>query len=201
VRDRLEKLIRDALERLEQEQSLSGLSELDPGLQRARDTRYGDFASNVAMRAAKMLGRKPRELAETIISCLPTDPDVEAVEVAGPGFINIRLAASAHHNSVRSVLEQGSSFGSKPAGSGEHILLEYVSANPTGPLHVGHGRHAAYGATLANVLRAVGHSVDEEYYVNDAGRQMEILALSVWLRYAEANGASIAFPASCYQGG
>jgi arginyl-tRNA synthetase len=142
----------------------------------------------------------PRELAQAIVERLPPIAHVEAIEVAGPGFINLKLAPSALHASLRELLAAADSYGSEPADSRQRVLIEYVSANPTGPLHVGHGRHAAYGATLAALLQAAGYSVDEEYYVNDAGRQMEILAASVWLRYAAMHDINIDLPPNCYQG-
>jgi arginyl-tRNA synthetase len=200
VRDRLDQLVRDALGRLVAEGAAPELAELDPGLEHARDPEHGDFASNVAMRAAKTAGRSPRELAQAIVDRLPEDPIVAAAEIAGPGFINFRLAPGAYHGAVREALKQGARFGEAPPDSRGRVLIEYLSANPTGPLHVGHGRLAAYGATLVAIMRAAGYSVDEEYYINDAGRQMDILAASVWLRYAELRGALAHFPANCYQG-
>lgn len=192
--------MREALRRLAEREGDDGLAALDPGLERARDPQHGDFASNVAMRAAKSAGRRPRELAEAVVACLPESTEIETVEVAGPGFINLRLTRPAYARELESILEQGSAYGTRPPGSGERVLVEYVSANPTGPLHVGHGRHGAFGASLVNVLRAAGHTVDDEYYINDAGRQMEILAASVWLRYAGLRGTALPFPDKCYQG-
>ena len=176
------------------------LAELEPGLERARDSAHGDFASNVAMRAAKPAGRAPRELAEAIIDCLEDDPMIAATEIAGPGFINFKLSPEAWHSALGEILERGENYGRAPPGDRGRVLVEYLSANPTGPLHVGHGRIAAYGATVAAILEAAGFTVDEEYYINDAGRQMDILAASVWLRYAAINGQDLVFPDKCYQG-
>lgn len=200
MRDKLDQLVRDALRSLSETDGLAQLAELDPGLERARDSEHGDFASNVAMRAAKLARMAPRELAQAIIDRLPADALIAATELAGPGFINFRLAPAAYHSTVSDILNAGSAYGTKPAGSAGSVLVEYVSANPTGPLHVGHGRHAAYGASLAAILRAAGFAVDEEYYINDAGRQMDILAASVWLRYAQLHNAVHEFPSNCYQG-
>lgn len=200
MRDKLDQLVRDALRSLSETDGLAQLAELDPGLERARDSEHGDFASNVAMRAAKLARMAPRELAQAIIDRLPADALIAATELAGPGFINFRLAPAAFHSTVSDILNAGSAYGTKPAGSAGSVLVEYVSANPTGPLHVGHGRHAAYGASLAAILRAAGFAVDEEYYINDAGRQMDILAASVWLRYAQLHNAVHEFPSNCYQG-
>ena len=200
MRDKLEQLLSAALGVIADQDGPAELAGLDPGLERARDTEHGDFASNVAMRAAKLARRSPRDLAEAIVAALTDDPFVAATEVAGPGFINFRLSADAWIGTVQSILEQGEAYGQASPGSRGSVLVEYLSANPTGPLHVGHGRHAAYGASLAAILRAGGYHVDEEYYVNDAGRQMDIVATSVWLRYAERHGHKLDFPSNCYQG-
>ncbi len=201
MRDRLETLVKNALLELERRDALAGLAELDPGIERTRDPAHGDFAASVALRGAKIAKTKPRDLAAKIIECLESEPAIAGVEIAGPGFINFRLNQDERHDTLRRIVAEGESFGHAPAGSGERLLVEFVSANPTGPLHVGHGRHAAYGASLIGILRAAGHQVDDEYYVNDAGRQMDILAVSVWLRYADRLGSAIPFPAKAYQGG
>jgi arginyl-tRNA synthetase len=169
-------------------------------IEHTRDVTHGDFASNIAMLLAKRARRSPRELAERIVAALPADARIAKVEVAGPGFINFYLAPAAYREVVRDVLTSGAAYGRSDKGAGTRIIAEFVSANPTGPLHVGHGRHAAYGATVANLLRACGYSVHREYYVNDAGRQMDILATSVWLRYLESLGEKIQFPANGYRG-
>jgi arginyl-tRNA synthetase len=196
----LDKLLNQALHTLAERPALAGLASLDVQLERTRDSRHGDFTTNIAMQAAKLLGQKPRNLAAEIVAALPSSPLVAKTEVAGPGFINFTLTPEAHARELRAILEMGDAYGRASTGAGRRVLIEYLSANPTGPLHVGHGRHAAYGASLANVLRAAGFAVDEEYYVNDAGRQMDILAASVWLRYAELCGIGISFPANAYQG-
>ncbi len=171
-------------------------------IDRARDKKHGDFATNVAMVLSKQAGMKPRDLAEMIIKAFPADDRVAKIEIAGPGFINFYLASDAQHAVVKNVLEQGETYGRSNVHAGKRIQLEFVSANPTGPLHVGHGRGAAYGATLANLLSAVGYDVHREYYVNDAGRQMNILAASVWLRYLELGNPDFEqhFPANGYRG-
>ena len=174
---------------------------LEARVERARDPRHGDLATNAALTLAKPAGRNPRELAELIVAQLPASELVESVSIAGPGFINFRLSKLAFEQEIAAVLEQGRGYGRSTAGAGRRVLVEFVSANPTGPLHVGHGRHAAYGDSVANLLEATGHVVHREYYVNDAGRQMDILAASVWLRYLEALGESFAFPANGYRGG
>jgi arginyl-tRNA synthetase len=169
-------------------------------IERARNPAHGDFACNAAMLNAKVFGLPPRDLAAQLLSALPAHEAIAGTEIAGPGFINIRLTDAARQAVVAQVLEQREGFGRATAGSGERLTLEFVSANPTGPLHVGHGRGAAYGATLGNLLAAAGHDVQREYYVNDAGRQMDILGTSTWLRYLELRGEKIRFPDNGYRG-
>src|SRR5690606_3620069 len=152
------------------------------------------------MMLAKPTGTKPRELAELIVATLPTTQQVQKVEVAGPGFITFTLAAACRFGTLRRIFELGKDYGRAPAGSRESVTVEFVSANPNGPLHVGHGRGAAYGASVAALLDAAGYAVQREYYVNDAGRQMDILAVSVWLRYHELGGVTVPFPVNGYKG-
>jgi arginyl-tRNA synthetase len=169
-------------------------------IERTRDAAHGDFASNLALRLAKTARQNPRALAQALVAALPPSREVVKVEIAGAGFINFFLADSAYHDEIARALADGDRYGRSDAGMGARVMVEFVSANPTGPLHVGHGRHAAYGATLANLLEAAGYVVAREYYVNDAGRQMDILAASVWLRYLAARGEQFAFPANGYRG-
>ena len=171
-----------------------------PQIDRTRDPRHGDFASNIALVLAKPARRKPREIAELIVGALPDSELVAGVEIAGPGFINFRLTPLALHREIGRILADGARYGESDEGAGRKVIVEFVSANPTGPLHVGHGRHAAYGDSVANLLAATGHDVHREYYVNDAGRQMDILAVSVWLRYLERCGETVAFPSNGYRG-
>ena len=165
-----------------------------------RDAQHGDFASNLAMRLAKATRQNPRNLAQALVRTLPAHPAVAKVEIAGAGFINFFLANDAYHAELGKVLSEGRQYGRSAVGGGRSVQVEFVSANPTGPLHVGHGRHAAFGATVANLLAAVGFRVEREYYINDAGRQMEILAVSTWLRYLELCGERFTFPANGYRG-
>ena len=173
-------------------------------IERPRDPGHGDFACNVALQLARSLQRKPREIAEEIQRAtaqrVAGSGLFDALEIAGAGFLNARLSAKAKHGVIERVLADGAGYGRAHPANRERIQVEFVSANPTGPLHVGHGRGAAYGASLANLLEFAGHAVEREFYVNDAGRQMDILALSVWLRYLEARGESVAFPADGYRG-
>ena len=169
-------------------------------IDRARDKSHGDFAANVAMILAKPARKNPREIAGLIVDALPANDFVEKVDIAGPGFINFFVSDDSRQGVVKNVLEQGDAYGRSDIGAGKQVQVEFVSANPTGPLHVGHGRGAAYGATLSNLLDAIGYDVHREYYVNDAGRQMDILATSVWLRYLEHHEVGIVFPANGYKG-
>jgi arginyl-tRNA synthetase len=200
LKNQIESLLADALSKLRDRLSMNG-SLPDIRVERARDPRHGDFATNAALLLAKQAGARPRELAEQIVALLPVSDLVESVSIAGPGFVNFRLSKRAFEKETASILSQGAAYGRSDAGTGGRVLVEFVSANPTGPLHVGHGRHAAYGASVANLLEATGHQVHREYYVNDAGRQMDILAASVWLRYLEALGEEFPFPANGYRGG
>jgi len=194
------KLVQDALATMPELSAAVADLAIETTVERTRDPGHGDFATNVAMRLAKPAGMNPRELAARIVAALPASDSIEKASVAGPGFINIHLSAAALHAEIASILEQDVCYGRQPQKSTPRILLEFVSANPTGPLHVGHGRHGAYGATVGNLLEAVGYDVDREYYVNDAGRQMDILGLSVYLRWLEAQGTTIRFPSAGYRG-
>ena len=169
-------------------------------LTRSKDPAHGDFASNLALMLAKPAKKNPREVAQLLIDALPANDQLEKVEIAGPGFINFFVAQSSTLSVIDTINTQGETYGLSNIGGGRRVQIEFVSANPTGPLHVGHGRGAAYGATVASLLRAVGFNVHCEYYVNDAGRQMDILATSVWLRYLEHCGVEIRFPSNGYQG-
>ena len=200
MRAHIKELVSQALGYLKRDGVLSIEKEPDPEVERTRSREHGDYACNIALGLARATGMKPRDLAELIRSRLPDSRRVEKVDIAGPGFLN--FFASPHYLRVvvRDILRAGDDYGTAPAGSRQDVLLEYVSANPTGPLHVGHGRGAAYGASLAAILTAAGHRVHREYYVNDYGRQMDILAVSVWLRYLELAGERVEFPSNGYRG-
>lgn len=196
----LEQQLKDALKVLQDNGTVP--ADISPriAVTRTRDASHGDFASNLAMMLAKPSGRAPRAVAQSLIDALPGSELVRDVVIAGPGFINFFQADDAQSAVVATVLQQAEQYGRSEHGAGQRIQVEFVSANPTGPLHVGHGRGAALGATIANMLDAVGFTVEREYYVNDAGRQMDILATSVWLRYLELCGESIEFPSNGYRG-
>jgi arginyl-tRNA synthetase len=200
VKEHLEELLAQSLLHLQRDGVLPADADYDVQLERTRSPEHGEFASNLAMTLAKQAGMPPRKLAEAIINRVPRSRQVDRLEIAGPGFINIFLQRCALTGVLKDVLRHGENFGKLRRGGRNRITLEYVSANPTGPLHVGHGRGAAYGASLASIMAFAGYRVQREYYVNDNGRQMDILAVSVWLRYLELCGESVTFPDNGYRG-
>jgi len=169
-------------------------------LERPKSAQHGDYASNLAMQLARPMKKNPREIADALIRALPASPYLDKAEIAGAGFINLYLKPAAKQQVVAEILSNRDQYGRTRSGGGRSVQVEFVSANPTGPLHVGHGRGAAYGASLSNLLAAAGFEVSREYYVNDAGRQVDILCISVWVRYLEAFGESVPFPPNGYQG-
>jgi len=200
VKQPLEELVSSALASIQDASIATVATSTTVRVERTRDTQHGDFSSNIALKLAKAARRKPLELAQLIVAALPQSALVARTEIAGAGFINFHLAADAYHAELGAILDQAGAYGRCENAGGESVMVEFVSANPTGPLHVGHGRGAAYGASIANLLAAVGHRVYCEYYINDAGRQMDIFTVSVWLRYLELCGEKFAFPASGYRG-
>jgi arginyl-tRNA synthetase len=200
VKEHIQELLSQSLQHLYRDGVLPAGPPPAIQLDRTKSSDHGEFASNVAMALARQAGVSPRELAAAIIERIPQSPQIMKMEIAGPGFINFFLHHAALADVVHEVLRKGNQYGAPLHRSDETITLEYVSANPTGPLHVGHGRGAAYGASLANILQLAGHRVQREYYVNDNGRQMDILAVSVWLRYLESCGEKTGFPENGYRG-
>ncbi len=200
MKNTLQNLLTDALNNLKTQ----GIIALDisPEIQitRTKDKAHGDFACNLALMLAKPAKKNPRELAQLLIECFSDDKALDKVEIAGPGFINFFVCQNNTLSVIDTINSQGATYGLSKVGAGRKIQIEFVSANPTGPLHVGHGRGAAYGATVATLLSAMGFDVQREYYVNDAGRQMDILGTSVWLRYLEHCGETISFPSNAYKG-
>ncbi len=192
--------LHQAVSRLQSEQVLPAKLDFTFEVERARAREHGDFASNIALVLAKPAGVKPRDLAQKIVAALPASGQIAKVEIAGPGFINFFLTAAGLHAVIPEILKTKERYGETHLGKGKPIIVEFVSANPNGPLHVGHGRGAAYGDSLARLLAAAGYRVHREYYINDAGRQMDILAVSVWLRYLELCGEAVVFPVNAYQG-
>jgi arginyl-tRNA synthetase len=169
-------------------------------LTRPKQKEHGDYAVNIAMPLAGLLKQNPRQVAETILAQVQFPDEVEGADIAGPGFINIKLKAGGETDILKDILNQAAAYGCVDNANGERINLEFVSANPTGPMHVGHGRGAVVGDALANLLSARGYQVHKEYYINDAGTQIAVLANSVWLRMQELQGISITFPDSAYPG-
>ncbi|MGI9202870.1 MAG: arginine--tRNA ligase [Woeseiaceae bacterium] len=200
MKNEIANLVEQTLNSLPELVESSEIASIKTTVERTRDSRHGDFTTNVAMRLAKSVGRNPREIAQTIVDAIEENELVDKIEIAGPGFINFHLGAAAFHAEIVSILDTAENYGRQKTRSTPKILLEFVSANPTGPLHVGHGRHASYGATLGNLLDAAGFDVDREYYVNDSGRQMDILAVSVILRVLETAGENNPFPEGGYKG-
>ena len=199
MKNDLIRILKAALKEIGKENGID-FSNKKVSIQENKEKAHGDYASNLAMVIAKDLSQSPKEVAEKITSLLPSEEWIEKVNIAGPGFINFYLKKDTHNEVLMRIEESAKSFGSNNSGNGERVLIEYVSSNPTGPLHVGHGRGAAFGSVLSELLRIVGYKVDEEYYVNDHGRQMNILTISTWLRYLQQNGQELEFSKKGYQG-
>ncbi|HAY41270.1 MAG TPA: arginine--tRNA ligase [Gammaproteobacteria bacterium] len=195
MKEQLQILINDSLKALLNEKVITEIPK-SIRIDHSKEKDQGDFATNIALVLSKQAKCSPKILAEKILANLPVCDAIEKTEIAGPGFINFFMSQESNTSIIENIIAEGDNYGLSDTGSGQRILLEFVSANPTGPLHVGHGRGAAYGATLSNLLRAVGFEVDNEYYVNDAGRQMDILATSVYLRYINTDS----FPDNGYKG-
>jgi arginyl-tRNA synthetase len=201
ARETVRSLLKDALSALVTDGTLPALPASIP-VERAKRAEHGDFASNVALVVAKGAGKPPRTIAEALIAKLPkggTSP-LASADIAGPGFINLRLADRLWQGALAEILSAGGEWGRSPTREHPRILLEYLSANPTGPMHVAHGRHAAVGDALARVLRAGGYPTTCEFYINDAGNQVHMLSWSVWARYMEAAGKPVDFPENGYKG-
>jgi len=198
--DTLASLFQQAIQTLQATGELPEAFENNSQITRTRDASHGDFASNIALVAAKAAKSNPRALAQKIVDALPENSDIRQVEIAGPGFINVFLNADAKFAVLDDIFAKKAQFGLSDEFSGKSIQVEFVSANPTSSLHVGHGRGAAIGMSVANLLEAIGYEVTREYYVNDAGRQMDILATSTYLRYLQLNGEDVTFPVNGYQG-
>ena len=197
---RISKLLADAVSSLQTAGDLPADMDTDVHVTRSKDKTHGDFASNLALRLSRSANVPAHVLAEKITAHIPEDPGIAKIEIAGPGFINFYVRTSLEAEILNQIIHEKDRFGHNQKPTNRKILIEFVSANPTGPLHVGHGRGAAYGATIANLLEAAGNEVQREYYVNDAGRQMDILTVSVWLRYLELCGQPLRFPDNAYQG-
>ncbi len=200
MRDAISKLVESALDAAIAAGDLVVPERPDPALERPRDPSHGDWATSVALRSAKLAGKPPREVAEVVARHLEQHDDIAAVEIAGPGFINLRLSPTALQRVLRIAHDQDRDFGRTDSGAGRRVQVEFVSANPVGPMHVGHGRWAALGDSMARILAHTGWQVEREFYVNDAGVQMDLFAASVAARYVELCGGSVQFPENGYQG-
>ena len=188
-------LVLDAIEALQSEGTLPGdLNTAPVTVEPPRDPLHGDMATNAAMVLAKPAKMKPRDIADALAAKIGADDRITSAEVAGPGFLNLRLAPSLWQGLPGTILEQGTDFGRSPMGQGAKVNVEFVSANPTGPMHVGHTRGAVFGDALASLLDFAGYEVTREYYINDGGAQVDVLARSVYLRYLEAHGHEVEFP-------
>jgi len=194
-------LVIETLSAMQAEGALpEGLDFANVAVEPPRDPLHGDMATNAAMVLAKPAKMKPRDIADALATRLGNDPRVVSAEVAGPGFLNLRLDADLWHGVLRTALKQGTAYGRSDMGQNKRVNVEYVSANPTGPMHVGHTRGAVFGDALASLLDYVGYDVTREYYINDGGAQVDVLARSVYLRYLEAHGQEVAFPEGTYPG-
>lgn len=199
LKARIEQQLLKALNTLKAQGALDSAVQAVPVLSVPKDASHGDFASNLALQIAKPMGMAPRQAAERLLAAMTDRDGIRDVQIAGPGFLNFFVEAQAAFALIDTIVAAGKEYGRSRSGAGARVQVEFVSANPTGPLHVGHGRGAAYGAVVADLLAAVGYEVHREYYVNDAGRQMHILAVSIWLRYLECCGATLTFPANGYK--
>jgi len=199
LKDKLKKLLQKTIA---SEKTLvnNGLKNLEIEISRSIKPDHGDFSSNIALKLSKRVGLNPFQLATSISSSIDKPSWLKKTEVVQPGFINFFIGSEVKADVLISIIDKQSGFGSQDPGSKESILLEFVSSNPTGPLHVGHGRHAAFGDSLAKLLKKAGHLVETEYYINDAGRQIDILALSVLIEGINLSGGKITPPKACYQG-
>ncbi len=198
MKDQLATLLKDAVMALNKAQQRT-LSVDNIVVEHTKNKAHGDYATNIALVLAKFAKMPPKALAEQLVSYLDA-PYIDSVHIAGPGFINFFINKEEKASILKTILEQGAQFGHSEMGENKKVIVEFVSANPTGPLHVGHGRGAAFGSSLVNLLRSQGYNVHSEYYVNDAGRQMAILATSVWLRYLELFEPLPKFPSNGYKG-
>jgi len=194
-------LVIDSLGRMQARGALPGELDLaNVTVEPPRDAQHGDMATNAAMVLAKPAGLKPRDIAEALAAELVADARVDLAEVAGPGFLNLQLAQGVWQGVVAAALDEAAAFGRSTMGQGKRVNVEFVSANPTGPLHVGHTRGAVFGDALASLLRHAGYEVTREYYINDGGAQVDVLARSVYLRYLEAQGQAVSFEDGTYPG-
>ncbi|PCI40092.1 MAG: arginine--tRNA ligase [Thiotrichales bacterium] len=200
MKTQLVEMLRHAVGVLQKDPMFSSLDVKQISIFKNKHPTFGDYASNLALALAKQQGCAPKDLAEHIVKNLPDNPEVSKVEIAANGFINFHVKHTTRHAVINTILQQAGDYGKPKLEKSQRINLEFISANPTGPLHIGHGRTAIFGSTLANLLAFAGSTVEKEYYVNDFGRQIDILSVSVFLRYLALHQHVIEFPASCYKG-
>ena len=200
IREKLEGIIDAAIAAAREDGSLVLEQAPEAALERPRDEANGDWASTVAMRSAKLARKNPREVAQVIVDHLPENDMIAEISIAGPGFINIRLSSATLQNVIRDIREAKEGYGKGEVSEGNKVNLEYISANPTGPMHVGHGRWATLGSSMANVMRHAGYDVYEEFYINDQGSQMDVFGNSVAVRYMQLLGHDVEMPEKCYGG-
>lgn len=201
IQKRIEEVVRKAIRRAKDDGVISLEGEWEIEVTPPKDASWGDFATGVALALAGRIGKKPRDVANEIVARIEVNKkEISALSVAGPGFINFKVEPLFYLEGLAEISEKGPRFGGLPIGKGKKLQVEFVSANPTGPLHIGHGRGAVYGDVLANIFKAAGYEVTKEYYVNDAGGQIRTLGRSVYLRFLELKGGEVKFPPECYQG-
>ena len=200
IKKKIEGILKDAIERCKQNEVFPSDVEVEPAIEVPREEEHGDYSSNVAFLLAKKVRKRPEEIARNLIENMRADDLCDRVELASKGFINFYVRSHVYGSVLRQIFEQGTTVLLPDVGKGERVLIEFVSANPTGPLHIGHGRGAAVGDVLARMLEITGYSVVKEYYVNDAGRQIETLGKSVYLRWKQLQGEGVEYPTDLYQG-
>ncbi|MDA1096813.1 MAG: arginine--tRNA ligase, partial [Chloroflexi bacterium] len=205
IKDRISELVVEALHAAQEQNLLPQIEIPDPNVERPQNEEHGDYSSSLPLKMARAARMDPARIAQILtgilIARLPQIPEISAVQVAHPGFINFTLDAAWLRGRVDEIIAQGDRYGHSDAGQGASVQVEFVSVNPTGPVHVGHGRGAVLGSTLSSLLAAVGYSVQREYYINDAGNQMDNFYRSVWARYLQALGRDEPMPEEGYQGG
>lgn len=200
IKKKIAGILKDAIERCKQNEVFPPDVEVEPAIEVPREEEHGDYSSNVAFLLAKKVRKRPEEIARNLIENMRADDLCDRVELASKGFINFYVRGHVYGSVLREIFEQGTTVLLPDVGKGERVLIEFVSANPTGPLHIGHGRGAAVGDVLARMLEITGYSVVKEYYVNDAGRQIETLGKSVYLRWKQLQGEGVEYPTDLYQG-
>ncbi len=200
IKQNIALLLKQAAMRAQQEEKLPSVDLPEVTVERPQNTDHGDYASSLPLKVARSIGKNPMDIAQTIVDCISPVPELESIKVARPGFINFTLHPEWLSQQVNEILACGESYGDIEVGKGKSVQVEFVSANPTGPLHVGHGRGAVLGSTLANVLEAAGYNVQKEYYINDAGNQMSAFYRSLYTRYQQACGVDVEMPQEGYFG-